>query len=133
MKPGHWLLDVRPGDAAVNRLGLNPVAAASRLRSPPPGSNSARFRLSPHPPHPASTMSERIWVTDPSEEVKIRMGTSEPASWEPKTVPQLFNETASRFADRPALFLKRATVSALLRFRGVVPPRSAVPVARIRR
>jgi hypothetical protein len=66
-------------------------------------------------------MSERLWVTDPAEEVKIRMGASEPASWEPKTVPQLFNETAARFADRPALFLKRATVSASSRFLRAIP------------
>lgn len=73
-------------------------------------------------------MSERIWVTDPAEEVKIRLGTSEPASWEPKTVPQLFNETAARFADRPALYLKRATVSVLPPFRASNPLRSAASV-----
>lgn len=52
-------------------------------------------------------MSGKLYTTDPTEEVQIRLGDSEPANWEPKTVPQMFNETAARFPNNPALRLKR--------------------------
>lgn len=56
---------------------------------------------------PASRSPNGVWVTEPDDEINIRLGATEPASWTPQTVVQVMKDTTAKHGDKPAMHLKR--------------------------